>query len=119
MGTCSELSITYVLNYVLSELSPQKGAASDTYALDDKHNNPEYNQLGQGHVGSGLALNQLLKWVPTFLHSQIMECSENFSRLCPSGVEIKRGARPHGAGPSHNQSKVKVVSGFFFSLLVC
>lgn len=82
----------YVLNYVLSELSPQKGAASDTYALDNKHNHPEYNQLGQGHMGSGLALNQLLKWVPTFLYSQITERSENFSRLCPSGVEIKCGA---------------------------
>lgn len=81
----------YVLNYVLSELSPQKGAASDTYALDNKHNNPEYNQLGQGPVGSRLALNQLLKWVPTFLYSQITERSETFSRLCPSGIEIKHG----------------------------
>lgn len=81
----------YVLNYVLSVLSPQKGAASDTYALDTKHNHPEYNQLGQGHVGSRLALNQLLKWVPTFLYSQITERSENFSRSCPSGVEITHG----------------------------
>lgn len=80
-----------VLNYILSEMSPQKGAASDTYALDNKHNSPEYNQLGQGHMGSGLALNQLLKWVPTFLYSQITERSENCSRLCPSGIEINHG----------------------------
>lgn len=62
----------YVLTYVLSELSPQKGAASNTHALDNKHNDPGYSQLGQGHMGAGLDLNQLLKWVPTFLSSQIM-----------------------------------------------